>query len=90
MSKIRDAVHIQVEQKIAAGEALEAATALEREARDRLQEAERATQAARAAALREGWSERELRSLGLLSPARRRRPARTTKSGSEVQGARVE
>lgn len=90
MSKIREAVQAKVEQKVAAGEALEAAVLLEREARERLHEAESASQSARAVARREGWTERELRSLGLIGTTRRRRSVKAASGDSEVQRDHVE
>lgn len=78
---IRAAVHAQVEQKIAAGETLQASIENERQARAAADDASRVTQAARRDALRAGWSETELKKLGLADAPRARR-ARTT-------GARV-
>lgn len=81
---IRSAVHAQVEQKIDAGEALESAIGAEREAQARLDDAVRATTNARQKALRSGWSESELRSLGLLSTKAKRSAARRgTKATTE-------
>lgn len=81
---IRSAVHAQVEQKIDAGEALESAIGAEREAQARLDDAARATTNARQKALRSGWSESELRSLGLLSTKSKRSAARRgTKTTTE-------
>lgn len=82
---IREAVHAQVEQKIAAGEALQQSIDNERAARAVADEAARATQTARRDALRAGWSETELKRLGLAHATKSRR-SRTTPT-AEAQDA---
>ena len=73
---IRDAVLTQVEDKIAAGEALAAAVDVEQQARVALDEAAAEVHKARQVAMRAGWSEAELKKLGLVPSTRQARSTR--------------
>lgn len=70
---IQEIVQEQVASKIASGEELEAATSRVSEVTAQLREAEAEAAKARRAALKSGWSETELRSLGLSGSARSKR-----------------
>jgi hypothetical protein len=75
---VQELVHEQVAAKIEAGEALQAAVATAEEQAAVLAEAEAEAARSRRAALKAGWTESELKSLGLASKTRtRRRPAAT-------------
>ncbi|WP_018134010.1 hypothetical protein [Acaricomes phytoseiuli] len=68
---IRDAVMATMNDKIQAGEQLEKAIRHEAEVSALLVEAQQASSKARKAALKAGWSEREMRQLGLLDSSRK-------------------
>lgn len=70
---IRAVVQAQVEEKIAAGETLQAAIDAEDRARESYEESQRSTQSARRDALKAGWTENELKRLGLAGGAKRTR-----------------
>jgi len=70
---VQELVHEQVAAKITAGEALQQAVELAQAAADNLAEAEAKASTARRAALRTGWTESELKTLGLASKTRPRR-----------------
>lgn len=72
---IKAAVQAQVEQKITAGEALERAIADEDRAREAHESSVRETQTARREAMRAGWTETELKRLGLAGASKRTRAA---------------
>lgn len=81
---IQELVQEQVASKIASGEELEAATSRVAEVTVQLREAEAEAAKARRAALKSGWSETELRSLGLAGSARsKRRSSRDTHRAPE-------
>lgn len=69
-SAIRDAVMSQVEEKIGAGETLAEAIRAEEAARTALAEATAEVARARQNATRSGWSESELKALGLIPTMR--------------------
>jgi hypothetical protein len=75
---VQELVHEQVAAKIAAGEALQAAVVGVSKAQSELDSAESEAAKARRAALKSGWTETELKSLGLASKTRPRRRAATT------------
>lgn len=83
---VQELVHEQVAAKIAAGEALEAAVDVVRSAQRELTDREGDAAAKRRAAIKAGWTESELRSLGLASRdrARRRPPMPAAASSSNV------
>lgn len=70
MTKIRDAVLAQLEEKINAGEALAAANAAVTDAQVQLTAVSAAAAKARQHALKTGWTEQELKNLGLLPTVR--------------------
>lgn len=70
---VQEIVHEQVAAKIAAGEALQVAIATVEKVATELADAEAEAGKSRRAALKAGWSESELRSLGLASKPRPRR-----------------
>lgn len=70
---VQELVHEQVAAKIAAGEALEAAVAEVGRVQDALTSAEAEASKHRRAALKAGWTEAELKSLGLAPRPRTRR-----------------
>lgn len=78
-TNIRESVLAQVETKIAAGEELSRAIDHESQARAALDDATSAVTQARALALKAGWTESELRRLGLVPSARQSRTTRTRK-----------
>lgn len=86
---IREAVLSQMEDKIAAGEALSAAVEAETRAQAALEEAQAAVVAARRAALSRGWDERELKKLGLASAPRTNR-GRKAKAAAPASSEAVE
>lgn len=79
---IRDAVHAQIEEKITAGETLHTAIENAEQARTVLSASEAAIVDARRAALKAGWSENELKSLGLATTPRKPRTRPTNKPRS--------
>lgn len=72
---IQELVQEQVLAKITSGEALEAAVSTVTDATTQLKEAEADAAKARREALKSGWTEAELRSLGLAAGTRARRRA---------------
>lgn len=75
---VQELVHEQVAAKIEAGETLEAAVAAVARAQAAFDDAEAEAAKARRAAVKVGWTETELKSLGLASKSRvRRRPGTT-------------
>ena len=80
---IRELVEAQVADKIAKGEALEHSIRLADEAAAALDEANRAVTAARREALAAGWTETELKRLGLAAP----RTTRTRKTRTKTTDA---
>lgn len=80
-TNIRESVLAQMEEKIAAGERLSDAIAREDEARAALSDAVDASAQARRAALASGWTEGELKKLGLV-PSPRAAKARTARRQS--------
>ncbi|MFS0715436.1 hypothetical protein ABC195_16460 [Microbacterium sp. 2P01SA-2] len=79
---IRDSVLAQVEEKIAAGESLSGAIQAEADAQAALQEATAAVARARTHALRTGWTEAELKKLGLV-------PNTTTARSRKARGSKA-
>lgn len=84
---IREVVEAQIADKISKGEALEQKITAAEEAAAALDAAQKAVTAARRDALSSGWTEAELKSLGLASPrpARGRKP-RSTKPAQQALG----
>lgn len=78
-TNIRESVLAQVETKIAAGEELARKIDHESRARVALDDATSAVAQARSLALKAGWTESELRKLGLVPSARQARTGRTRK-----------
>jgi hypothetical protein len=72
---VQELVHEQVAAKIAAGEELERAVAMVADKATELAAAEKAAAVARRAALGSGWTEAELKSLGLAERSRPKRRA---------------
>lgn len=87
---IRSAVHAQVEQKIAAGESLEAAVATEQDAQRVLHEAASTTRSARREAMRAGWTETELKRLGLADASKRTRSRRRRVEATTANAASLD
>lgn len=84
---VQELVHEKVEAKIAAGEELEQAVATVAEKATDLAAAEKAASVARRAALGAGWTEAELKSLGLAKRSRpRRRSAAPVAAPAEADG----
>ncbi|MDD7963115.1 hypothetical protein [Microbacterium thalli] len=85
---IRELVEAQVADKIAKGEALERSIAHAEEAAAALEEAQRGVTSARKDALAAGWTENELKRLGLASatPARRRRKSNARPAEQQALG----
>lgn len=79
---VQELVHEQVAAKITAGEALQEAVSEVERIQASLNEAESEATKARRAALKAGWTENELKSLGL---AARPRTRRATPSGRAVR-----
>lgn len=75
---VQELVHEQVAAKIAAGEELQRAVVGVESAQAALDDAEGEAAKARRAALKVGWTETELRSLGLASKTRSRRRGAAT------------
>ena len=84
---VQELVHEQVAAKIAVGEALEAAVAQVSRAEADLTAVETEAAKLRRAALKAGWTEAELKSLGLASRKRQgRSSASQTGQGSPASG----
>lgn len=86
VKSIQELVQEQVQAKVASGEALEAAVRDVEDAATQLREAESVASKARRSALKSGWSESELRSLGLAGKGRARRQS-STDSADDVSRA---
>lgn len=84
---IREVVEAQIADKIAKGEALEQKLAATDDAAAALDAAQKEVTAARRDALASGWTEAELKSLGLANarPSRGRKP-RTPKPAQQALG----